>query len=62
VGLAVNFECLGEVHEPAAFGVDGATGRSEFTDRVSRRLVVGELVGVEFRVAAAEIDPVDVLR
>jgi hypothetical protein len=60
VRLAVNFECSGEVHESAAFCVDRATGRSELADGVPRRLVVGELFGVEFRVAAAEIDPVDV--
>src|SRR5262249_36401516 len=48
-----------EVHEAAAFGVDGPTRARECGDALAHRRILRELAREDFRVAAAEIEAVD---
>src|SRR5260370_36647395 len=58
-GVAIA-QMLGQVHEAAALGVDRAAGGSKFPDCGSRAGVVRELLAVELRISATDVEPIQV--
>src|SRR5260370_29843940 len=55
-----NAQMHGQVHEAAALGVDRAAGGGKFPDCGRRARVVRELLAVELRISATDVQPIQV--
>ena len=57
-----DLDMLSQVHEAAAFGVDGQTGLGRGLDGIAEAQILGQGPGVGFGEAAADIEGVQVSR